>query len=366
MGSAKRGVELYNTARNNASAAYQAATQEVTVQTDFKSAMAPLIQYAPYMNEFLTFIVNKIAYQVIEQKIYSNKFAMLKRDGYPLGTDIEANYINPAKGRDYSISLGDTLLNRTRPDVKTAYFRQNRRRQFPITIPRELMQGAFTAWEQLDDMTSGIINSMYSGNEIEEENLVIKTLQDAVTNNVIKKTAINWDLTASPAESVLNLGKLIQSTAAKMKHFSSDYNNYQAYAASQGITDATPAITWVDDNDYYIFITVDALTEMNYEVLAAAFNLDKVALQGRIAEVPSFAYHPYSEDTSLDFSSTVADPNNIIAIVMDAKTVKYSDQLQTTGTFYNPAGLYNNQYYNIWQTWQVLPWGNALAICAAS
>lgn len=361
--SAQRGVDIYNAARANGSDGYRAATQDATVQMDFRRTMEPIVKYGPYMNEFLTFVVNKIAVQRVESKIYENRFALLKKDGYPLGTDMEMNYVNPAMGRDYSMAVGDTLLNRTKADVKTCYFRVNRRRQFPITIPREIMEGAFTQWEQLDAMANGIVQSMFSGNAIEEENKVIQLISDSVSKNVVKSVQIPWDLTNDPAESCLRLGKLIQKTAMNMKHFGSDYNNWQAYAASQGIADPTPAITWIDDNDYFIFIRTDALSEMNYEVLASAFNLNKVELQGRIIEVPSFDYYNIGASGAIDFNSKTEDPSKIIAVIADRKTFSYSDQFHRTTDFYNGAGLYQNQYLTVSQTWGVLPWGNCLAIC---
>ena len=160
--SAERGVNLFNDARRNSSNEYMRATGEVTVATSISHAMAPIVKYAPFMNEFLHYVVNKIVIQSVESKMYNNQYSMLKKEGFPLGTDMEMNYINPAMGRDYDISLGATLLQVTKPDVKTCYFRQNRRRQFPVTIPRELMEGAFTSWEQLDGMVSGMLTSLYS------------------------------------------------------------------------------------------------------------------------------------------------------------------------------------------------------------
>lgn len=186
--SAERGVNLFNDARRNSSNEYIRATGEVTVATSISHAMTPIVKYAPFMNEFLHYVVNKIVIQSVESKMYNNQYSMLKKEGFPLGTDMEMNYVNPAMGRDYDISLGATLLQVTKPDIKTCYFRQNRRRQFPVTIPRELMEGAFTSWEQLDSMVSGMVTSLYSGNEIEEENLIKKLIQTSVKNNVVVKS----------------------------------------------------------------------------------------------------------------------------------------------------------------------------------
>lgn len=360
--SAQRGVNLYNDARKNASNEYIRATSEVDEATSISHAMTPILKYSPFMNEFLHYIVNKIVIQSVETKMYANKYAMLKKEGFPLGTDLELSYINPALGRDYDISLGATLLNVTKPDVKTCYFRQNRRRQFPVTIPRELMEGAFTSWEQLDTMVSGMVASLYSGNEIEEENLIKKLVQTSVKNGVIKKQEISWSDDA-PADSSIGFIKAVQKVALDITHASSNFNNYQVYAQSLGITDATPAITWTESDDLYLFIRSDVLVNCNVETLAGAFNMDKAKLMGRITTFPDFNYLDFDseKDTTTNYWKTVADDENILAILCDANTFEYHDNLSSSGDFYNAAGMYQNQYLNVWQTYGIRPWGNAIA-----
>lgn len=364
VSAAQRGVNIYNDARAHASNEYINATAQVDVATSISHAMKPIVQYGPFMNQFLSYIVNKIVIQSVESKMYNNPFSMLKGEGVPLGTDLEYNYINPALGRDYDISLGAQLLNVTKPDVKTCYFRMNRQRQFPITIPRELMQGAFTSWEQLDSMVAGMIQSLYSGNQIEEEHLVKKLLTSSVADSVIKKREIVYD-SADPANSSVTFIKTIQKIALDMPHASSDFNNYQSYATANGIVGATPAITWTEPKDLYLFIRSDILTDCNVETLAGAFNMEKAQLVGRLAPLPDFNYLDFDNpvDSSTNYWKTVTDANKILAIIADVRTFEYHDNLTTSGDFYNAAGMYTNQYFNVWQTYGIRPWGNAIAIC---
>ena len=362
--SAQKGVNLFNDARRNASNEYMNATAEVTVANSISHAMTPIVQYSPFMNEFLRYIVNKIVVQSVDSKMYNNQYSMLKKEGVPLGTDLEMNYVNPALGRDYDISLGATLLNVTNADVKTCYFRQNRRRQFPITIPRELMEGAFTAWEQLDQMVSGMVTSLYSGNEIEEENLVKKLIQTSVKNNVVIKKQITWD-EADPAASSIEFIKTIQKIALDITHASSNFNNYQAYAVSQGITDATPAITWTPSDQLYLFVRSDVLVNCNVETLAGAFNMDKANLVGRVTPFPDFSYLDFESgiDPTTKYWKTIEDDQNILAVICDVNTFEYRDNIVTSGDFYNAAGLYQNMYLTVFQTYGIRPWGNCIAIC---
>lgn len=363
VSSAQRGVNLFNDARKNSSNEYMRATGEVTVATSISHAMTPIVKYAPFMNEFLHYVVNKIVIQSVESKMYNNQYSMLKKEGFPLGTDMEMNYVNPAMGRDYDISLGATLLNVTKPDVKTCYFRQNRRRQFPVTIPRELMEGAFTSWEQLDSMVSGLVTSLFSGNQIEEENLIKKLIQTSVKNNVVIKKQITWDEN-DPANSSVEFIKTIQKIALDITHPSADFNNYVAYAKAQGIEDATPAITWTPSDSLYLFVRSDVLVNCNVETLAGAFNMSKADLVGRVTPFPNFNYLDF--DSAIDpvtkYWKTIVDDQNILAVLADVKTFEYRDNLSTSGDFYNAAGLYQNQYLNVWQTYSIRPWGNAVAI----
>lgn len=364
VSAAQRGVNIFNDARKNASNEYINATAQVDVATSISHAMKPIVQYGPFMNQFLSYIVNKIVMQSVEAKMYNNPFSMLKGEGVPLGTDLELNYVNPALGRDYDISLGAQLLNVTKPDVKTCYFRMNRQRQFPITIPRELMQGAFTSWEQLDSMVAGMIQSLYSGNQIEEENLVKKLLTSSVADSVIAKKELEYSA-LDPANSSVTFIKTIQKIALDMPHASSNFNNYQNYAKANGITDATPAITWTDPSDLYLFIRSDVLTDCNVETLAGAFNMDKAQLVGRLAPLPDFNYLDFDSavDPTTKYWKTVKDTNKILAIIADVRTFEYHDNLTTSGDFYNAAGMYTNQFFNVWQTYGIRPWGNAIAIC---
>lgn len=366
ISSAQRGVNIFNDARKNASNEYNRATAEADVSKSISHSMLPIVSYGPFMNEFLHYIVNKIVLQSVESKLYTNRYNMLKKEGFPLGTDMEMNYVNPALGRNYDISLGAQLLNVTPADVKTCYFRQNRRRQFPITIPRELMEGAFTSWEQLDSMVAGMVQSMYSGNAIEEEELIKKLLVTAVANNAIRKETIEWS-DDDPAASSITFIKKIQKIALDITHASSNFNNYQAYAKANGIADATPAITWTESDSLYLFLRSDVLVNCNVETLAGAFNMEKAELVGKLAPLPAFSYLDLDgeKDTATGYWKTVEDINKILAIIADVNTFEYRDNLQTTGDFYNAAGLYQNQFLNVWQTYSIRPWGNAIAICEA-
>lgn len=355
MANAQRAVDVFNAALDQASEGYQAKVTRATTNTDFKSAMAPIVKYAPLMNEFLDYVVNKLIFQVVESKMYTNKYSLLKKEGFPLGTDYEYQYINPAEGRAYSLALGDTLLNRKKPDVKVQYYRRNREEQFFVTIPEPLLRGAYTTWEQLDDFIQGTIRSLYSGNEISEQNLVKFLLVESVNQDIIRTKEIDWNLATDAGEAGKNLIKASRQLAIDFTFPSSDFNNYQAYAAANGIDDPTPAITWVENEDVVIFITSEALVNTEVETLAGAFNLNETDFKQKIVPVDRFAYY----DKAL--GQTVAN-DNIIAIIADRKAFEYRDNFTQASDFFNAAGLYRNHYLTVFQTYGINTCADAVAI----
>lgn len=83
VSAAQRGVNIFNDARNHASNEYINATAQVDVATSISHAMKPIVEYGPFMNQFLSYIVNKIVVQAVESKMYNNPYSMLKGEGVP-------------------------------------------------------------------------------------------------------------------------------------------------------------------------------------------------------------------------------------------------------------------------------------------
>lgn len=352
---AARAVKVFNDARAQASEQYIGNVPEATVDSDFARAFAPIVKYTPFMNEFLDYVVNKLVFQTVESKMYENKFSMLRKEGFPLGMDYESNYINPAVARKYSIELGDTLLNRKRPDVKTQYYRRNREDQFWLTIPEPLLRGAFTQWEQLDDFITGAIRSLYSGNAIKEQTLVKTLFVDGVNENIIRTQNITgYNETADAEGSAKLLLKTVRALTYNFTFPSSEFNNWLAYAEAQGIEDTTPAITWVENNDIMVFIRTSALVNAQVESLAAAFNLSEADFRSRVIPVDRFAY--------VTDAGEVVSNDKIIAIVTDRKAYEYRDNLTQASDFFNSAGLYRNHYLTVFQTYGINVCANAVAL----
>lgn len=314
----------------------------LTKAADFRRSFTPIVMYEPAFNDYYSYIVNKLTVQKIRMSSYDGKFGILKKNYSEYGTDGEITYINPAKSRPYSIELGDTLLNRHKSETITQYFRMNRQDQYPVTIPDILTNNAVLGWEQLDSLNTAQVNSLTDGNIADEEELVKRMMVDAANDNVLKKQVIAYDATDPAASSTL-LVKWLRYLNTEFPWISSKYNNWLAYATAQGMTDAFPARVWCPSGEVVIFIRNDILVNTQVETLAGAFNMNMTDFVNIVVPVNEFAY--------TDKDGVEHRNDKCLAIIADQQSFSYGDNLRRSGTFNNAAGLYQNHYLTVMQTY---------------
>lgn len=142
-------VDTVNAIRNEASQSYRDAVPVATPR-NIQDVGNPILEYQSVQNEFLTALVNKIAVTIVDQKMFENPLAFLRKGSIPLGLDVEDIYINPAKGANYEPTNFQGILTPVDPDVKAAYYRRNRRDKYKVTIRNEQLTAAFVSWGALE------------------------------------------------------------------------------------------------------------------------------------------------------------------------------------------------------------------------
>ncbi len=322
---------LLNVIRANASQEYQTRVP-VATRNNISEVGNPLIVYSNLKNEFLNNLVEKIAMTIVRSKIAKNPLAILKKGSVPLGKDIEEIITNLTDSEEFDPN-GTELLKRKIPDVKVLYHRLNRKSQYTTTITRQQLQTAFTSYQALNSLLQSIVNSLYSSDNYDEFILMKNLFADAITGNKILKVDVN-DVTTNPKDLV----KSIKTCSSNFVFPSSAFNKY----SKEG--DTKPLITWTPKENQILLIRSDVATEIDVEVLAVAFNLDKTTLLSRMLEVDSFG-----------------SASDCYAILCDESYVQVYDNLEELTSFYNPKGLYNNYYWNHWQTYSLSLFANAVA-----
>ena len=335
-------INILDVIRANASTEYQDRVPEAT-QAEITAVGAPILTYQSTQNEFLNALVNRIALSVIQNKTAKNPLAVLKKGSIPLGSDIQEIFTTMAEDVGFD-GTGSKLLTKTTPDVKSLYHRINRKGQYPVTITKQQLQTAFTSYGELEKMLNSIITSMYSGDTYDEFILMKNLFSDAIVAGKVVTVAVPHIEEANAPKAFV---KAVKNASSAFEFPSSAFNTY--YDNRPDSDGGKPIITWTPNEDQVLVIRADILTEIDVEVLAQAFNMDKMSFLAQTLKIDSFG------------AST-----NTLAVLIDKSWVQVYENLFETSEFYNANGLFWNYWLNHWQTYSFSYFANAIAfVCDA-
>ncbi|MBO7731345.1 MAG: Ig-like domain-containing protein [Methanobrevibacter sp.] len=335
-----KGAKLFNFVRQESTGNFKEVVPEAT-EENIATISNILFNdaYSPLLNEFVNNLINRIGLTIIRNKSYDNPLAILKKGSQPLGTDIQDIYTNPSDAEQYQLNNAEMakLLTITDPDTKVAYYRRNRKDMYTKTIAREALQGAFVSWDKFEGFIASITQSLYSGAYIDEfkytkalvagayaENKAIVEVVDAVEDDQTGKAFV---------KKARNLYKAMRFPSS----------NYNAYSLNTG--DNKPVVTWTEPSRIVFMVRADVMTEVDVEVLASAFNMDKTDFLGRVIEVDKFD-----------------DEGKVQAIIADEAFFQIYDNIFRFDEFYNARVMAWNEYLHVWETFAICPFANAVIL----
>ena len=329
-------VQVLNTILSNASAMYQERVPQAT-KTNITDVGSAIMSYAATENEFLSALVNKIAMQIVHNKTFRNPLSVLKKGSIPLGRNIEEIYTNPATGTIFD-PTGADLLKREIPDTKTIYHQMNRQGKYKATVSKSQLIHAFTSYAALEKLLNTIVNSIYSGDNLEEFMLMKELFASAIEGNKLKTTEVAALTSTANAKDFV---KAVKTVGQSMAFPSSNFNSYYDINSE---TDAKPVVTWTPIENQVLIMRNDVSVDVDMELLANAFNVSYTDLKQRTLLVDGFG------------SAT-----NCGAILCDEAFVQVYDNLTQMENFHNGEGLYDNFIYHHWQTYSLSLFANAMA-----
>lgn len=333
-------VSVLNTIRDNASDEYKSRVPEAT-RENIEAVGNPIIQYQSTGNEFLSALVNRIALTIVTSRTASNPLAILKKGAMPLGQDVQDIFVNMAKGETFDKDSTDLLKTYT-PDVKAAYYRLNRRDKYPVTVSYDMLKTAFVSYDNLEKLLTGIINSLYSGDNYDEFLMIKNLVTSAVYNGVVKCEKITQPTNEATGKAFV---KKLRTLSGLFKFPSSNYNVYKTYAEEKGLSNPTDVVTWAPVSSQILLIKSEILSTIDVDVLASAFNMSRADFIGRVIEVDRFD-----------------DDGKIQAIICDEAFFQVWDNLTTLREFDNIDNLTRKYILHRWETLAVSPFANAVCL----
>lgn len=326
------GVDILNAIRANASSTYQERIP-VATQENIRDIGNAMMQYHPAQNEFLSALVNRIARVIITSKSYENPLRRFKKGILEYGETVEELFVNIAKAHQFDPAVAENeVFKREIPDVDAVFHKMNLQNYYKVTISNEQLRQAFLSAQGVEDLIAKIVDTLYTGAEFDEFIVMKQLIVDAANQGKMYPVSIPA-ITAANAKEIVTKIKAISNS---MEFMSSTYN-------SMGVLNYTKKPNQILILDAEFDATIDV------EVLASAFNMDKVEFMGQRVLIDNFG-----------------TLTGVVAALVDADWFMVFDNFIGFTENYNGEGLYWNYWYHVWKTFSTSPFANAVLFTTQS
>lgn len=354
-------IDVLNAIRNQASTNYQHYVPIATDDAETIRTIGATIMDAPQLqNEFLSALVNRIGRVILTSKLYSNPWANFKKGMLDFGEVVEEFFVNLANVHTFDPEDAEqTFARREIPDVRSAFHVMNYQKFYKATVSPDQLRQAFLSYDGVNNLIGGIIDQMYTAAAYDEF-LTMKYL--------LAKRILNGQMYPYTAVEATDEATGKQFVTA-VKTVSNDMTFEKTKYNLSGVYNHTPK-----DEQYVILSAAyDAFLDVN--VLASAFNMDKVQFMGHRIITDGFGELDVERLNNLfDGDPTYVAPttlelealNKIGAVIVDKEYFQIFDNLMNFDEFKNPQGMYWNYYYHAWKTFSVSPFSNACMFLPAT
>ena len=345
-------VDILNVIRNNATQNYKDYVPVATPDAEsIREIGAVIMDYPNLQNEFLSALVNRIGRVLITSKMYDNPWAMFKKGLLEFGETIEEIFVNIAKPYQYDPEVAEsTVFKREIPDVRSAFHIMNYQKYYKATIQNDQLRQAFLSWQGITDLIAKIVDAMYTGANYDE----FQTMKYMLAKRILNGQLYPVTIPTVQTDNMKSIVSTIKSVSNKFEFMSSKYN----LAGVQ---------THTKKAEQYLLVNSKFDAEMDVEVLASAFNMDKAEFSGHRVLVDSFGDLDterlnllFADDPSYTEigESDLQALDSIPAIIVDKDYFMIFDNLYNFTEQYNGEGLYWNYWYHVWKTFSISPFAN--------
>jgi hypothetical protein len=281
-------------------------------------------------NEFLVNLIDRIGLVIIDHVALNNPLKKFKKGSIPYGKTIQEIFTDLTAAKKYDpFDAETTLYKRSIPNVKVLYHERNRQEFYQQTIQDDSLKTAFTSYGNFENFLAQIIQSIYNSSEVDEYKymkLLIDNYQAKGYFTVVP--VVKPDTATATSEFV----KKLRATATKMTlpMGSRDFNSLAVHTAS-------------NMEGLHLIITADLNANLDVDVLAKAFNIDRTTLMGNLTIIDNFG------------------TPGLEAVLVDEDFFKVYDNEISLETVRNAKGKYWNYFYHVWQTYSTSRFAQAVA-----
>lgn len=349
-------VEILNTIRNSATPYYKQMIPQAKASTgSIRQIGNIMMNYEPLQNEFLSALYNRIGRVIITSKMYYNPWSSFKKGLMELGETVEEIFVNIAKAHTFNPEKAETnFMKREIPDVRAAFHTMNYQKFYKATISNDQLRQAFLSWQGITDLIAKIVDAMYTAHNYDE----FQVMKYMLARNILNGYLYPVTVAQVDKENAPDIVTEIKAISNELVYESPYYNLNGVY-------------TFTEKNDQFIITNARFDAVMDVNVLASAFNMDKVEFMGHrvqidgfdridenrmnelFADDPNAGYVPLTEDEKAALKA-------VPAVLIDRDYFMIFDNLYKFTEDYNGEGLYWQYWYHAWKTFSTSPFANAV------
>lgn len=341
-------ASLLNNLRETLPESYRSRLPQV-IDTDSVKTWGSVINGDPIMrNEFLMNLQNLYVKPYIIAKHFKNPFSVFKKDQVVNGTIQEVAF-DLIKAREFDQHKGaEREFARNLPDVRSTFHTVNVSMNYTVTIDDTYLSRAFTSIEAVGSLINNVVAQL-ENSAAYDEYLLIKYL-------VIKGVTKGRTHAIASGTTPKDIVKKARTLAQQLKFYSTKHNQAKLH-------------TFTTPENLYILATAEQIAELDVEVLATAFNMDKTEFIGHVISFPDFDEFDNDRFSSIaggQFEPVSADELDLMrkvgAILVDEEWFQVYDAVRAMTSVYNNAGMYTNYFYRIDMILSTSPFSNAITL----
>lgn len=305
------------------------------------------------MNSFFHNLMNRIIKVVFTTMYYENIWRRFKRGFLEAGDIVEEIAFTLCDPHDYDSTDDREYPKQERPELLSAIHKLNYQKYYKKTINRMKILQAFTSRNGMRDLVEEIIQTMYTSAEYDEYISMKYMLGRYALNGFITPVKIPGIATENEMKRTVSVLKGVSNT---MTLLGTEYNKY-------GLPTST------EKRNQIILINAKFDAQLDSEVLAYAFNIDKADVYGQRVFINEWTMEEVkrmdklfgSEDGYVAFTEDdIKKLNQVPAFTLDDRFFMVFDYLFEMTDFYNPEKLYWNYWLHTWKILSASPFVNAV------
>ena len=284
-----------------------------------------ILNYSVVKNEFLNVLVNKICGQIFMNKVYTNPLSFFEKEPVPYGSTLESVFTDLIQSKNFNENFGtndvSSLIGVEKPPTKTEYYSKNFEKKYKISVSDQQLRSAFLNPNGLQNLINQVLTVPTNSRNFDDFQLMKGLLANASTKEVSLATTYK---TANDDVKAKMLTKQTRAIVDRFGMMSKIFN-------IQGI------YTFTNSQNIVIITTPEVSANLDVELLATAFNMEKAEMGRRIVKIDSF--QKYNATTK----AYEADAN-VELMVIDEDYIQFRRTLQVSESFRNPDKLTTNVF----------------------